>query len=75
MILGILSGELDEIYRILIEKYDVPKNMIDINRDLKRVEISPYILEDIADELPWEAYEVEEYPTWDRLQVERVRLN
>ena len=75
LILGILRGELDEIYRILIEKYDVPKNMIDINRDLKRVEISPYILEDIADELPWEAYEVEEYPTWDRLQVERVRLN
>ncbi len=76
LILGAVEGEkLDEIYRFLRENYDVPENLIAINRDRNRVEISPYILEEIASELPWDAYEVEEYPTWDRLQVERIKLN
>ncbi len=76
LILGIVvGGDLDEVYRELVEKYEIPENLISINRERNRVELSPYILEEIAEELPWEAYEVEEYPTWDRLQVERVKLN
>ncbi len=76
LILGVIEGEnLEEIYRVLREEFGVPENLMEINRERKRVEISPYILEEIAPELPWDAYEVEEYPTWDRLQVERVKLN
>ncbi|NPA75114.1 MAG: radical SAM protein [Euryarchaeota archaeon] len=76
LILGVIEGSnLNEIYRTLREEYEVPENMIAINLERKRVEISPYILEELAPELPWPAYEVEEYPTWDRLQVERLRLN
>ncbi len=76
LILGVIEGEdLEEIYRVLRDEVGVPENLIEINRERKRVEISPYILEEIAPELPWDAYEVEEYPTWDRLQVERVKLN
>lgn len=76
LILGIVEGDdLEEIYRYLKEKYDIPENLISVNYMRRRVELSPYILEEIAEEIPWEAYEVEEYPTWDRLQVERMRLN
>ncbi len=76
LILGIVEGDdLEEIYRYLREKYDIPETLISVNYVRRRVELSPYILEEIAEELPWEAYEVEEYPTWDRLQVERLRLN
>ncbi len=76
LILGVIEGEeLDEIYRFLRENYEIPESLIAINREKRRVEISPYILEEIASEIPWNAYEVEEYPTWDRLQVERVKLN
>jgi len=31
--------------------------------------------EEIAEELPYRCYEVEEYPTADRLEVERAPLN
>ncbi len=76
LILGVILGDdLEEIYRTLVEEYEVPENLIAINRERKRIEISPYILEEIAPDIPWEAYEVEEYPTWDRLEVERVRVN
>jgi len=76
LILGVIKGEdLEEIYQTLRERFEVPKELIAINYGRRRVEISPYILEEIAKELPWKAYEVEEYPTWDRLQVERIELN
>ncbi len=76
LILGVIEGEnLEEIYRVLREEFGVPEELIAINRERNRVEISPYILEEIAPEIPWDAYEVEEYPSWDRLQVERVKLN
>lgn len=76
LILGVIHGEnLEEIYQDLRENFQVPENLMGINRERNRVEISPYILEEIALEIPWDAYEVEEYPTWDRLQVERVKLN
>ncbi len=76
LILGVIKGEnLREIYEYLRREYEIPENLIFINWERNRVEISPYILEDIASELPWRCYEVEEYPTWDRLQVERIELN
>ncbi len=76
LILGVIEGKnLEEIYRVLREEFEVPENLIAINNERNRVEISPYILEEIASDIPWNAYEVEEYPSWDRLQVERVKLN
>ncbi len=76
LILGVVIGDdLEEIHRYLRETYDIPENLISVNYMRQRVEVSPYILEDIASELPWKCYEVEEYPTWDRLQVERLELN
>jgi len=41
----------------------------------RRVELSAAALRRVADRLPWPAFEVEEYPTADALEVEREPLN
>ncbi len=41
----------------------------------RRVELAPARLRRIAAALPWPAFEVEEYPTSDALEVERAPLN
>ena len=40
-----------------------------------KVEVAPWLLEDIADSLPYKCYESEQYPTADGLEVERTPLN
>ncbi len=41
----------------------------------RRVELAPEALRRVARRLPWPAFEVEEYPTSDALEVERAPLN
>jgi len=41
----------------------------------RRVELAPDVLRRVARRLPWPAFEVEEYPTADALEVERDPLN
>jgi pyruvate formate-lyase activating enzyme-like uncharacterized protein len=41
----------------------------------RRVELGPRALRLAAERLPWPAFEVEEYPTSDALEVERAPLN
>ena len=41
----------------------------------RRVELAPEALRRVARRLPWPAFEVEEYPTADGLEVERSPLN
>ena len=78
LILGIIRGinkkELKKIYDFLRKNYDIPKNLIEINFERKRIETAAWLLEEIAKELPFECWEVEEYPTWDRLQIESEKL-
>ena len=48
-----------------------------IDKDKNRIEIGLWILEEIVDELTengYECYMVEEYPTADRLEVEKIPL-
>jgi pyruvate formate-lyase activating enzyme-like uncharacterized protein len=52
----------------------VPRDLLAAVPGRKRVEIAPWVLEEIAAELPWPSYVVEEYPTADALEVERQRL-
>lgn len=40
-----------------------------------KVEVAPWLLEEIADSLPYKCYESEQYPTADGLEVERTPLN
>lgn len=71
---GVVEGPLDEVVRYLHEEFDVPDDMIYKDKEKKRVEVAPWVLEQIADQLPFAAFLVEEYPTADRLEVEREPL-
>ncbi|MCE5296240.1 MAG: radical SAM protein [Euryarchaeota archaeon] len=59
----------------MLKGMDVPADMFRYDDVKKRVEVAPWILREIAGDLPWCAYQVEEYPTADRLEVEREPLN
>ncbi len=68
----ILSDEPFKLVEQLKNIYDIPSEMIWVDEEKDRVNISLPILEEIADELEdYECYGVEEYPTADRLEVER----
>ena len=58
----------------ILNNFDVPGDLIWSNPQKKRLEIAPWVLEEIAGELDMPAYIVEEYPTADRLEVERIPL-
>ena len=40
-----------------------------------KIEVAPWILEEIAEDIPWKCYISEQYPTADALEVERTPLN
>jgi pyruvate formate-lyase activating enzyme-like uncharacterized protein len=58
----------------IMKTYDVPGNLIWSDFRKNRLEIAPWVLEEIAGELEAPSYIVEEYPTADRLEVERTPL-
>ena len=68
------TGRITEAERLLRDQYDVPKKLIFHDRQKRRLEVAPWVLEEISSELPYDSYLVEEYPTADRLEVERERL-
>jgi pyruvate formate-lyase activating enzyme-like uncharacterized protein len=69
------SQDLEGVISLLVEGYDVPDDLVRIDLDKGRVEVAPWVLEEIAQELKLPAFLVEEYPTADRLEVEREPLN
>jgi pyruvate formate-lyase activating enzyme-like uncharacterized protein len=72
---GIVEGkDLKKIRELLLEVFEVPDDLIFIDREKKRIEIAPWILEEISTSLPYDCYIIEEYPTADRLEVEREKL-
>lgn len=75
VIKGVLYGDLETAKKLLAEDYDVPEELMFIDTERNRLDVAPWVLEEIADELPYKCYEVEEYPTADRLEVERAPLN
>jgi len=58
----------------IMNKYDVPGKLIFNNNKMRRLEIAPWVLEEIANELDYPSFIIEEYPTADRLEVERTPL-
>lgn len=71
----IYADDCGEAVRFMREEYDVPAKLISVDHDRDRVEIAPWILEEVGPELPFKCYIVEEYPTRDRLEVERTPMN
>ncbi|MHA1961146.1 MAG: radical SAM protein [Candidatus Thorarchaeota archaeon] len=68
---------LSQIYDILRAEFNVPHHMMNVDFDRSRIEIAPWILEEIAEDLKTELRELStieigissEYPSWDRLQT------
>jgi len=58
----------------LLKRFDIPGELVYSNPAKDRLEIAPWVLEEIADELELPSYIVEEYPTADALEVERTPL-
>ena len=68
------ADDLAAVERELRRKYRVPAELVAAVPSRKRVEVAPWVLEEIAANLPWPSFVVEEYPTADALEVERQRL-
>lgn len=58
----------------VMHRFNVPGRLVWSDPQKKRLEIAPWVLEEIAAELDSPTYIVEEYPTADRLEVERTPL-
>ena len=72
---GILyADDLDGAAEHLMKEYEVPDVLLFIDRKRNRIEVASWVLQELADELPYKCYIIEEYPTADRLEVERMPL-
>lgn len=58
----------------ILKRFGVPGRLIWSDRRKNRLEIAPWILEEISREIDAPSFIVEEYPTADRLEVERTPL-
>ncbi|AAL80974.1 hypothetical protein PF0850 [Pyrococcus furiosus DSM 3638] len=69
--------DLEELYKFLVEEAEVPKEWLYINWEKKRIEMPVEVAEELAEAIEGDVkfYIVEEYPTWDRIEVERIPLN
>jgi pyruvate formate-lyase activating enzyme-like uncharacterized protein len=78
LIKGIIEAEassLKLIIKMLSDEHGVPEAMMHLDMGRSRIEIAPWVLEELASELIYKCFIVEEYPTADRLEVERMPLN
>ncbi len=62
------------LVNILREKFAIPKMLIRHDRQKNRVEIAAWVLESLPGGMPGATFIVEEYPTADRLEVERIPI-
>ena len=69
------TDRYQEVMALLREVHGVADHLMRIDRERSRVEVAAWVLEGVADKVPYPCYLVEEYPTADRLEVERAPLN
>ena len=71
------SSELESIHQILETQFSIPSNLLNLDEERKRIEIAPWVLEEIVETLRNTLTDITdleigiafEYPTWDRLQT------
>lgn len=75
LIFGVIDNVKPEtVAKELKKRYPIPHYLLEVNPVKNRVEMAPWILEEIAPELEWDSFIIEEYPTADRLEVEREKI-
>ncbi len=67
-------AEPEKMIRSLRRRYGIPAKLVRFDRAAGRVEIAAWVLEQLASEIPGAKFLVWEYPTADRLEVERQPL-
>ncbi len=79
IVLGVVEagpvGELGRWATRVARRSKLPTGSYRLDLARRRVELAPARLRRVAARLPWPAFEVEEYPTADALEVERSPLN
>jgi len=68
------DGNIQRIYEELSERYSIPEKYMRLDSRRGRIEIAPWIIEEIASAIGGRCYIVEEYPTADRIEVERSEI-
>jgi pyruvate formate-lyase activating enzyme-like uncharacterized protein len=71
------SKSLETLVNELKTTFKIPPQMFEVNTLRKRIDLAGWILEDIASELTQQGYTcyiIEEYPTADHLEIERIPL-
>jgi pyruvate formate-lyase activating enzyme-like uncharacterized protein len=70
--------ELRDTITQLKTEFKVPDKLLLVDEDRRRLEVAPWVLEGLKDYLDSKmirrCFIVEEYPTADRLEVERIPL-
>lgn len=75
LVKGVVEGtDLAGAERLLRQEYHVPARLIHLDEEKARLEVAPWVLQELSPLLPFDCYIVEEYPTADRLEVEREKL-
>ena len=69
------ASDLMDLKQELMEAFDIPEEMLNIDYEKSRLEVAPWVLQEIHEDIDLPCFMVEEYPTADRLEVERERLN
>ena len=72
---GVVECDNQElVYGQLKGRFKIPNELILVDKEKQRIEIAPWILEEIHEDIQYPCFIVEEYPTADRLEVERRPL-
>ena len=68
--------DLDELYALLVEEAEVPSEWLYINRAKGRIEMPEEVAVELAEAIEGDVrfFIVEEYPTFEGIEVERVPL-
>jgi pyruvate formate-lyase activating enzyme-like uncharacterized protein len=59
------------VARDLMSRFDVPPDLLAVDEGRGVLEVAPWVLDELLEEIDGDCYLVEELPTWDRLEVER----
>lgn len=58
--------------RDIMTRFDVPAELMVVDAEAGVLEIAAWVVVELEEEIDGDCYVVEEYPTWDRLEVERT---
>ncbi len=73
----VILKQLRSLKDVLGQEFQVPTSLMGIDEEKFRLEIAPWVLEEIAaeiDPVKYNCFIIEEYPTADRLEVERTPI-